>query len=94
MHIIVVFEKSDLSIIITCASTVQGYFQMPAVSMHTWCSSDFKEPIVLRSLHIHGNIMKGRKCFHIAIHHFYFSNQNTVAFAFYLFGKLVIIFKH
>lgn len=94
MHIVVVLEKSGLSTTITYASTVQGYFQMPAVSTHTWCSSDFKEPIVLKSFHIHGNIMKGRKYFPVAMHHFYFSNQNTVAFAFNLFSKLIIIFKH
>lgn len=89
----IIVEKSGLSSIITCASTVKRDFQIPAVCTHTWCISDFKEPIILKSFHIHGKITKGRKYFHFVMHHFYFSDQNTVTFAFCLFGKLITIFK-
>lgn len=78
MCIIVALEKFGLSSRITCASTVTDVSKhMLHAGTATWCISDFKEPIVLKGIHIHGGIIEGRKYLYTGMHHFYLLNQNT-----------------
>lgn len=65
--------------------------------VHPLDVSDFKEPIVLKSFHINGKIKGIKYYFYVAMYHFYFSNQNTVTFASFIWqinGYFKILDEH